>query len=66
MKKAILWFLRLVPCRSTKAVDSAWVDGFLAGSKSAGITREQNGRFKSVKQVRPRPRPVVRAQSKPL
>jgi hypothetical protein len=39
--------LSFVPCRSSRAVDSAWSDGFIAGAISAGITRDRRGRFKS-------------------
>ena len=40
--------LSFVPCRSSRAVDSAWSDGFIAGAMSAGITRDGRGRFKSL------------------
>ena len=54
--KLLARILSFVPCRTTRAVDSAFNDGFIAGAYSAGIIRDRRGRFKSlVPQAKQRP-----------
>ena len=55
--------LSFVPCRTSRAVDSAWSDGFIAGAMSAGITRDGRGRFKSLAPTPAKKRPRLSSTS---
>ena len=37
-----------IPCRTTRAVGAAYVEGYLEGVKSLGIERDAKGRFVSL------------------
>lgn len=45
----LIWYLLdSIPCRTTRAVGAAYVDGYLVGTKSLGIERGAHGRFRKV------------------
>lgn len=52
LKKLLLNFWHRFPLYSKRELDREWVDAFIAGAKSVGITRDARGRFKSVQSLR--------------